>query len=43
MQNSQTSAGRLPQGFGSADGLETVGDFDGDTYRTVYTLRFEGR
>lgn len=41
MQNSQTSAGRLLQGFGSADGLETVGDFDIDIYHTVYTLRFE--
>ena len=27
-------------GFGDAGVLEIVGDFDGDTYRAVYTVRF---
>ena len=29
------------KGFGSADVLEVVDDFDGDTYRAVYCVRFE--
>ncbi len=28
------------QGFGGASVLEVVDDFDGDTYRAVYTVRF---
>lgn len=28
------------RGFGGADVLEIVDDFDGDTYRAVYTVRF---
>ena len=28
------------KGFGGAGVLEVVDDFDGDTYRTVYTVRF---
>jgi phage-related protein len=28
------------RGFGSAGVLEVVEDFDGDTYRAVYTVRF---
>lgn len=28
------------QGFGSAGVLEIVEDFDGDTYRAVYTVKF---
>jgi phage-related protein len=28
------------KGFGDAAVLEVVDDFDGDTYRTVYTVRF---
>ena len=28
------------KGFGSASVLEVVDDFDGDTYRAVYTVRF---
>jgi len=28
------------KGFGDAGVLEIVGDFDGDTYRAVYTVRF---
>ena len=30
------------RGFGGAGVLEVVDDFDGDTYRAVYTLRFSG-
>jgi phage-related protein len=29
------------KGFGSAGVLEIVDDFDGDTYRAVYTVQFE--
>lgn len=29
------------KGFGGAGVLEIVNDFDGDTYRTVYTVRFK--
>lgn len=28
------------KGFGSASVLEIVDDFDGDTYRAVYTVKF---
>jgi phage-related protein len=31
------------RGFGGAGILEIVDDFDGDTYRAVYTVRFAGR
>lgn len=30
------------KGFGGAGVLEIVDDFDGDTYRAVYTVRFRG-
>lgn len=30
------------KGFGGAGVLEVVEDFDGDTFRAVYTVRFEG-
>jgi phage-related protein len=30
------------KGFGGAGVLEIVDDFDGDTYRAVYTVRFVG-
>ncbi len=30
------------KGFGGASLLEIVDDFDGDTYRAVYTVRFAG-
>jgi phage-related protein len=34
-------AGAKPlKGFGGASVLEIVDDFDGDTYRAVYTVRF---
>ncbi len=31
------------QGFGSAKVLEIVEDYDSDTYRAVYTVKFSGR
>jgi phage-related protein len=31
------------RGFGGAGILEIIDDFDGDTYRAVYTVRFAGR
>jgi phage-related protein len=31
------------RGFGGAGIFEIVDDFDGDTYRAVYTVRFAGR
>ena len=33
---------KVLKGFGSAGVLEVVEDYDGDTYRAVYTVRFEG-
>jgi phage-related protein len=30
------------KGFGGAGVLEAVDDFDGDTYRAIYTVRFAG-
>ncbi len=30
------------QGFGGAGVLEVIDDFDGDTYRAVYTVKFKG-
>lgn len=30
------------KGFGGARVLEIIDDFDGDTYRAVYTVRFAG-
>ena len=30
------------KGYGGAGVLEIVDDFDGDTYRAVYTVRFAG-
>jgi phage-related protein len=30
------------KGFGGGGVLEVVDDFDGDTYRAVYTVKFEG-
>jgi len=31
------------KGFGGASVLEVVEDYDGDTYRAVYTVKFAGR
>jgi phage-related protein len=33
-------AAKTLRGFGGANVLEVVEDFDGDTYRAVYTVRF---
>ncbi|MGB2611746.1 MAG: XRE family transcriptional regulator [Isosphaeraceae bacterium] len=33
---------KVLKGFGGADVLEVMSDFDGDTYRTVYTVKFAG-
>ena len=30
------------KGFGGASTLEVVDDYDGDAYRAVYTVKFEG-
>src|SRR6185295_17317694 len=30
------------KGFGGAGVLEVIDDFDGDTYRAIYTVRFPG-
>ena len=30
------------KGFGSAGVLEVIEDFDGNTYRAVYTVKFDG-
>jgi phage-related protein len=30
------------KGFSGAGVLEIIGDYDGDTYRAVYTVRFRG-
>jgi len=32
----------FPEGFGGAGVLEVVDDFDGDTYRAVYTVKLQG-
>ena len=40
VQQGRTPAAAKPlKGFGGAGVLEIVDDFDGDTYRTVYTVR----
>jgi phage-related protein len=31
------------KGFGGAGVLEVISDFDGDTFRAVYTVKFKGR
>ena len=30
------------KGFGGAGVLEAISDFDGDTFRAVYTVKFKG-
>jgi phage-related protein len=37
---SKSPAAKPLQGFGNAGVLEVVDDFDGNTYRAVYTVRF---
>lgn len=38
----KSPAAKPLKGFGGAGVLEVVDDFDGDTYRAVYTVRFAG-
>ena len=38
----KASYAKALKGFGGASVLEIVDDFDGDTYRAVYTVRFVG-
>jgi len=41
-QSGRTHPNAKPlRGYGGAGVLEVVEDFDGDTFRTVYTVRFE--
>lgn len=35
-------AAKALKGFGGRNVLEVVDDFDGDTYRAVYTIKFAG-
>jgi phage-related protein len=37
------SDAKVLQGFGGASVLEIVADFKSDTFRAVYTVKFEGR
>lgn len=39
-RGSKSPAAKPLQGFGNAGVLEVVDDFDGNTYRAVYTVRF---
>ncbi len=34
---------KVLKGFGGAQVLELIEDFDGDTYRAVYTVKIKGR
>ncbi len=36
----KSASARPLQGFGGASVLEVIEDFDGDTYRAVYTVKF---
>lgn len=38
----ESPAAKALKGFGGRGVLEVVDDFDGDTYRAVYTVRFAG-
>jgi phage-related protein len=38
----ESSAAKALKGFGGRGVLEVVDDFDGDTYRAVYTVKFAG-
>lgn len=40
--NTKSEQSKPLKGFGGAGVLEVVEDHDGDTYRAVYTVRFEG-
>jgi phage-related protein len=41
-QGEKHEAAKPLQGFGGAGVLEVIDDFDGDTYRAVYTVKFQG-
>lgn len=41
-QGEKHDAAKPLKGFGGAGVLEVVEDFDSDTYRAIYTVRFEG-
>jgi phage-related protein len=41
-QGGKHDAAKPLKGFGGAGVLEVIEDFDGDTYRAIYTVRFEG-
>jgi phage-related protein len=41
-QGEKHDAAKPLQGFGGAGVLEVIDDFDGDTYRAVYTVKFKG-
>lgn len=41
-QGKEHSSVKALKGFGGRSVLEVVDDFDGDTYRAVYTVRFAG-
>jgi phage-related protein len=38
----ESRSAKVLKGFGGRGVLEIVADFDGDTYRAVYTVRFVG-
>jgi phage-related protein len=38
----ESPAAKAMRGFGGRGVLEVVDDFDGDTYRAVYTVKFSG-
>ena len=40
-EGGKTSNAKPLRGFGGAGVLEIVDDYDGDTYRAVYTIKFE--
>jgi phage-related protein len=41
-QGDEPSAAKALKGFGGRTVLELIDDFDSDTYRAVYTVRFAG-
>lgn len=41
-QGEKHEAAKILKGFGGAGVLEVIDDFDGDTYRAVYTVKFKG-
>jgi phage-related protein len=41
-EGGEPAAAKALRGFGGRTVLELVDDFDGDTYRAVYTVRFAG-